>query len=202
MKFKSLPLIILLLSAFFAIFSNARAQESDLNKYLVSIQSTNVFSRQRAVLLLAQEREKLIKNLSDVLEGSASLEIKLEAARVLGKYRATEAVDILVKNLTLEDQGHQMLSGMVSEEDYEYLIYPVSMALEKIGNPSIDKLLEISAENDDPKMRTKILKILCRIEGDRDIVRLRLEKALKAEQNPQKQARLQAALKSVDDVKF
>jgi hypothetical protein len=41
------------------------------------------------------------------------------------------------------------------------------------------------------------LQALTRIDVDKDISQLRLQKALKAEKNPQKQARLQAAIKSL-----
>ena len=74
-------------------------------------------------------------------------------------------------------------------------------ALIKIGNPSIPAVIRNLAESDDAKVRELSLTALYHIDGDKDITQLRLQKALKAEKDLQKQARLQAALKSLSEIK-
>ena len=74
-------------------------------------------------------------------------------------------------------------------------------ALIKIGTPSIPAMIRNLKESDDARVRELSLEILYHIEGDKDIVQLRLQKALKAEKDLQKQARLQAALKSLSEIK-
>jgi len=74
-------------------------------------------------------------------------------------------------------------------------------ALIKIGNPSIPAMMRNLAESDDAKARELSLQVLTRIDGDKDISQLRLQKTLKAETDSTKQTRLQAALKSLAELK-
>ena len=69
----------------------------------------------------------------------------------------------------------------------------------KIGSPAIPPLIQNLEESDDPTVRKLSLFVLCFIDGDKDIVQLRLQKALKAEKDPKKQARIQAAIKSLPE---
>jgi HEAT repeat protein len=73
-------------------------------------------------------------------------------------------------------------------------------ALIKIGTPAIPAVIKNLAESNDAEVRKLSLEVLCRIEGDNDIVQLRLQKALAAEKDLQRQARLQAALKALAEL--
>ncbi len=53
-----------------------------------------------------------------------------------------------------------------------------------------------------PLQRRVSLQVLTRIDGDKDISRLRLQKALNAQKDSQKQARLQMALKTLGETQF
>jgi hypothetical protein len=70
-------------------------------------------------------------------------------------------------------------------------------ALIAIGNPSIPAMIRNLADSDDARVRELSLQVLTRIDGDKDISKLRLQRALKTGKDSQKQARLQAALKSL-----
>lgn len=61
------------------------------------------------------------------------------------------------------------------------------------GCPSIPAMLRNLEESDDAQMRKLSLEVIYRIKSDKDIAQLRLQKALHAETDTQKQARLQAA---------
>jgi len=80
--------------------------------------------------------------------------------------------------------------------------YPAMDALVKIGNPSIPAVIRNLEESEDAKVRELSLKVLYRIEGDKDIVQLRLQKALEVQQDSKKKARLQTALQALLDPKF
>ena len=80
--------------------------------------------------------------------------------------------------------------------------YPAMDALIKIGNPSIPAMIRNLAESDDAKYQELSLQVLYRIDGDKDIVQLRLQKALASEKDSQKQARLQSALKALAETSF
>jgi hypothetical protein len=54
------------------------------------------------------------------------------------------------------------------------------------------------ADSDKATVTKLSLQVLYGIEGDKDIVRLRLQKALEAETNPQKKARLQSAIQELE----
>ena len=62
--------------------------------------------------------------------------------------------------------------------------YPVVDALVKIGNPSIPAVIQNLAETEDGQVIELSLEVLYRIEGDKDIVQLRLQKASFAESDP------------------
>jgi hypothetical protein len=75
------------------------------------------------------------------------------------------------------------------------------MALIEIGNPSTPAVIRNLADSDDPKVRELSLRVLTRIDNDKDISQLRLQKVLKAETDPKKQARLKAALNALAEMK-
>lgn len=181
-------------------------EEATLDGCLKLIQSSNDFERNRVVVIFDNQRKKAIRSLIATLDGQFPLEVKLDAARALGQYRAPEAVAVLVKNLQLEiafeKQSHQILSGLDTDEQHAFRLKPISTGIEKLGSPAIPALLGCLVANDDAKVRELSLKILYHIDGDKDIVQLRLQKALAAEKDSQKQARLQSALKSLADTSF
>lgn len=140
------------------------------------------------------QRLRTIQALLRIFNDSKSHpDAKCCAAAYLGMMRASEAADSLATNMALQPPL-----------DPHYAVYgppfgynPVIDALVAIGNPSIRAVMRNLAESDDAKVREFSLQVLVRIDGDKDIVRLRLQKALKAEKDSQSQARLQAALKSL-----
>jgi hypothetical protein len=115
------------------------------------------------------------------------------AASYLGELRAAEAADSLAAQITIRPPlgGHEPLGG------YD----PVVMALIEIGNPFTPAVIRNLADSDDPKVRELSLRVLTRIDNDKDISQLRLQKVLKAETDPKKQARLKAALNALAEMK-
>ena len=57
-------------------------------------------------------------------------------------------------------------------------------------------------ESDDAKVRESSLNVLISIEGDKDVVQLRLQKALDAQSDAKKKDRLKAAIKSIPEIKL
>jgi hypothetical protein len=144
------------------------------------------------------ERGKLITKLLEILKNPQSTNFdQCAAAYYLGEMRAPQAADILAAQITLKlDFKHLDLNGLpVMPTDF------AQEALIKIGNPSIPAVIRNLAESDDAKARELSLLVLYRIEGDKDIVQLRLQKALKTEADSQKQTRLQSAIKALADLK-
>ena len=74
---------------------------------------------------------------------------------------------------------------------------PAVYALIKIGIKSIPAVIRNLEERDDAQVRDLSLKVLYRIEGDKDLVQLRLQKALAAQKDSQKQTRLKLALEAL-----
>jgi HEAT repeat protein len=62
------------------------------------------------------------------------------AVNVIGELRATEAIDILIKNLNRTGEN-----GLVSSIHY----HPVARALAKIGEPAIPQLIEVLSSSDE-----------------------------------------------------
>jgi hypothetical protein len=125
---------------------------------------------------------------------------KCVAAYYLAGLRCEKAVTALAANIKLQYDEQfaspphsfpKMLPGEHISAD----------ALVGIGNPSIPAMIRKLSESDDAKVRELSLQVLTRIDGDKDISQLRLQKALKAETDSEKQARLQAALKALAETK-
>jgi hypothetical protein len=119
-------------------------------------------------------------------------------------------VDALIQNINLDVRG-RAIKGLLSEDEAN----PVSTSLEKIGNPSIQGIIKFLGEKGsfsesgttfDARKSIDVsilmLKTLCRIDGDKGIVELRLQKALKEETDAQKQARLQMAIGDLEKTTF
>lgn len=124
-----------------------------------------------------------------------------EAAYCLGELRASEAANVLGAKISLALNTGKRSLIYYNFPNPEITEHPVMHALIKIGNPSIPAVIRNLAESDDAKVRELSLTALYHIDGDKDITQLRLQKALKAEKDLQKQARLQAALKSLSEIK-
>jgi hypothetical protein len=162
---------------------------------LASVLSTNnlrLFETTRANF--AGEQKRLTADLSSVLKDRRSSNFnKCAAAYYLGELRSGEAVAALAAEITLEFDpsdipiwGYPVISGR-----------PAMEALIKIGNPSIPTVSRILADSDDVKVRELSLEVLLRIEGDKDLVQLLLQKAFDSQSDPAKKARLQLAKKSL-----
>lgn len=147
------------------------------------------------------QRQEIIRGLTGVLKSPQSQNSsKRYAAYFLGQLCATEAVDELAANITLN--ANPPVTGTLYEMEAEWNGAAAESALCKIGAPAIPALIRNLSTNNDQKVRLASLWVLCCIEGDKDIVQLRLQKALKAEKDPQKTARLQGALDELPGMKY
>jgi HEAT repeat protein len=110
--------------------------------------------------------------------------------------RAIEAVEPLASKITLKfDISHLLIQELPVIPGH-----PAMEALIQIGNPSIPAVIRNLADSDDAEIRDLSLKALYRIEGDKEIAQLRLQKAMATEKDSQKQARLQAVLKALPEI--
>ncbi len=149
----------------------------------------------RVVRNFTEDRQKLIRELLETFNNSNTPNFnRCTCALYLGEMRAADAASALAPAISLELDPHVEIKGvMLAQFD------PAFNALVKIGSPAIPALIQNLAESDEANVRTLSLKALNRIDGDGDIVRLRLQKALKAETQSQRKKRLQAALKAVEE---
>jgi hypothetical protein len=197
---KILTAMILLFFAQIYIFAQNNTDPLSLLK------SDDYANRKEGIALLKQKRTESINNLIAILNGNFSLDVKDCAAIALGNCRASEAVDTLIQNIGLDVRG-RAIKGFPTEEEMS----PVSTSLQKIGSPSVPAIIKLLEEKGrflesggtleerrNAEMSVLLLNTLCRIDGDKDVVKLRLQKALSLETDPQKQARLQSGLKALD----
>src|SRR5882724_8828139 len=122
---------------------------------------------------LQKIRQILLTKLSSENDG-----VRFYAAYLLGEYRFPDAVDSLNKVITLKDNRPRFAEGF-------WDMFPAMEALAKIGAPSIPAMIRNLAESDDGKVRELSLKVVHYIDKDKDIVQLRLQKALAAEKDSQ-----------------
>jgi HEAT repeat protein len=158
---------------------------------IASVKANNPDAVDGIVGKLHSERGQLIRELLTVFQDKKSSNVEqCAAAYYFGELKASEAVDALAANITLAfSQPVDHLTILMNASSVEALI--------KIGNPSIPAMIRNLAESDDSKVRDLSLQVLTRIDGDKDIVQLRLQKALNAETDSTKKARIQSALKSL-----
>ena len=145
-----------------------------------------------------QHSEELFAILKDSKSSNLN---RCAAAYYLGEMHVPNASGTLANSIILQFDKSQ-LPLVKHLETIEIPEHQAMEALIKIGNPSIPAVIRNLAETDDTKVRDLSLQVLYRIDGDKDIVQLRLQKALKAEKDSQKQARLQSALKALAETSF
>ncbi|MGH7990555.1 MAG: hypothetical protein ACREDS_10255, partial [Limisphaerales bacterium] len=158
----------------------------------------------KAAYSLSADRRRLGSELLDILSDAKSSNLKQCAtAYYLGEMSITNATSELADKITLQLNASSMRDILNMDEllpKLPNMEHPAMDALVKIGNPSIPAVIRNLAESDDAQVRKLSLQVLYRIDGDKDITQLRLQKALKAETDSQKQARLQAALKALGEI--
>lgn len=146
------------------------------------------------------EQTQLKTNLLAILDDPKSTAMNQYcAAYYLGELKASEAVTSLAAKIRLSLNDTDALFSRLPGTNMG--TYSAMIALIKIGTPSIPAVMGNLAESDDTLVRQLSLEVVERIDNDKDITHLRLEKALKAEKDAQKQARLQAALKALTETK-
>jgi hypothetical protein len=187
----TVSVIIILSTNAFADDTNEAVKTKDM---MASLQNNYLPTVERTISDFSSERQQMIADLLNVFKDAKSSNLsQCAAGYCLGEIRASEAADTLASKITLELD----LSKYPIDHFPICAGTPILQALVKIGNPSFPAVIRNLEESDDIQVRDLSLKVLYRIDGDKDIVQLRLQKALKAEKDPQKQARIQAAIKSL-----
>lgn len=166
------------------------------NAILSSVRAGNIDSFDKTAQRIQIKNEKLVSELLFILTDIKSSNFqRCSSAYFLGEMHAARAVEALVTNITLYlNQPIDHLTVLMEP--------PAVEALVKISTPSISPIIQNLGNTDDINVRKLSLQVLYRIEGDKDIVKLRLQKALKAETDPQKQGRLQSALNELEETSF
>ena len=166
-----------------------------------STHTDNIYVFEKVADNFKNQRDQLSSNLLKVFQDKSLSNLnRCAAAYYLGEIRSSETADVLASDIALQfDKSQIKIKHLII---INIPAYPVMDALIKIGSPSIPAMIRNLTENDDVQIRNLSLKVLCRIDGDKDIVQLRLQKALAAEKDPEIQARLQTALKMLGEVSF
>ncbi len=141
------------------------------------------------------ERGQFINSLLDIFRNPKSSNFQqCASAYFLGEMHATEAIDALASNITLFLGVSDHISILDSP--------PAVHALVEMGAKSIPAVIRNLEEKDEIPVRDFSLQALYRIEEDKDVVQLRLQKALSAQKDSQKKARLQLAIKALGEPSF
>lgn len=147
--------------------------------------------RAEAMKSLCQARQAIISALLTIMDGETSADIKRDVAKVLGDYRAVEAVEPLVRNLELELQL-RILKGLIKDED----LCPISQALKKIGKPAIPALLAKITASDNAVLIQRCAKICVDIEGQ-EVAELIMNRHLEKVPKSEEKNRLKQALDAI-----
>lgn len=179
------------------------AQENfNLSDILVSAKTSNIYILNKAVDGFKKQDNYLTLKLVQILKEEKSLNLnRCASAFYLGEMRRSDSANALAEAIPLTvDMSKINLMGLPDVLPAMGK-YPAVEALVKIGNPSIPAVIQNLADSDDVKVRDLSMQVLTRIDSDKDISQLRLQKALKAETDSQKKARLQTAINSLSEKK-
>jgi HEAT repeat protein len=143
------------------------------------------------------QRQETITELIAVLNGNYPRQSKLNAAKALGIYRATEGIDALIRNLSYDMDEQALSPDSLKELDD---VFPISKALERIGTPAIPALLKKITETDQPKEARVCAKICLAVEGE-EIAKLKFQHAIEAESDSNKKAKIQSAMAFLNNTK-
>ncbi|MGH7976327.1 MAG: HEAT repeat domain-containing protein [Limisphaerales bacterium] len=199
MKYKSIK-YLLFLCIFVCIEINLATQAQNsassvtVEDIIASVQANNPDAVDGVAWKLHNEHKQLVEKLLNIFKNAKSSNVeRCAAVYYFGDLKISEAVDALAANITLSfNEPVDHLSIVMGASSVNALI--------EIGSPSIPPLIRNLAESDDVQVRKLSLEVLYQIDGDKDITQLRLQKALKAEKNSQKQARLKSALKALGEI--
>ena len=177
--------LILVFGIFGIVTFASLAQSNSTNQGAI-----NQFSRSKdgspLIRTLVLQRQKALEQLILILDGDSPRESKLNAAKALGIYRATEGIDVLIRNLSLEmDIQTVAPDSLMKPED----VFPISKALEKIGNLAVPALIKTISETDEPKIARKCTLICLAIDG-KEITELKFQTAAQSESAPQRKKKI------------
>ncbi len=131
-------------------------------------------------------RQQIIQSLIKIIDNPQStVYAKGCAANYLGEMRASEAADSLAAHITNNPPGASWARTAFHEVPYGDTLPSVS-ALIKIGSPAIPAVIRNLAESDVEQVRTCSMVVLESVEGDKDVMQLRLQKALDAQTDARK----------------
>ncbi len=161
--------------------------------------------RNRAVKWLADQRQEIIAEAMKTLAGPYSDDVRMAAARTLGEYRASEAVSLLMANLEMERHvPHSGPIGMselyAGEQEMRSRDFPLTVALERIGEAAIPALIGRIKTADDVETELTCMTVCWRVEGP-DVTQFRLQKEMEAERDVNTKGRIQLALQMMDDIR-
>jgi HEAT repeat protein len=168
-------------------------------KALESLVSTNRGIRMAAAAELDKARRQLVRELMAILGGTNSDRVKVAAAIVLGEYRASEAVPILVRHLEWDQAAPREAGGVMrheTKEELEETGWPVTQALVKIGMPAIPALLDRVTNTEDAGTTARCIWICQLIEGP-EVTQFRLRGLLEKESDQKKKERIRSALEAL-----
>jgi hypothetical protein len=211
MKIATFALIICVLATFVLMpraYSHASGNEqllvraSSSDDPLISLTSTNQQIRWKALEQMEKGPHVSIDSLLVILRGTNADIVKVDAAIVLGRYRATNAVPDLIEHLDLDSAGRpdHIIFGSAPFPESQEMNFPILAALMAIGKPAIPQCLDKITQTDDPITRKKCGWICNRVEGS-EAAESRLKSLLEKETDTQKRARLEAALEDLEEFK-
>lgn len=185
----------ILISLSVLLLSSATLRGESEMKPVDLIKADEPEKRIQGMKTLRQARQDIIQTLIPILDGQFSAEVKEDTAKVLGEYRAVEAVDALVRNIEL-DIRMRFIKGWLKEED----IHPISHALVKIGTPAVPAVLMKITQTDNQALLKRCAQICLEIEG-RDIAEIVIKKHSDKQTDADAKQKLNQALDVINKTK-
>jgi HEAT repeat protein len=173
------------------------SQDSSISNVIAAVVADDYRLFDQACYQNLSEKEQAAHQFLVIFKDPASSNFKrCAAAYYLGELSNKNAINDLASSISLAFKY-----DVDSLRIPAFAGYPAMDALVKMGSSSIPALIRNLTESKDTLVQDLSLQAIIRIDNDRDISQLRLQKAIKSETDLQKQTRLQSALASLAQTK-
>ncbi len=149
-------------------------------------------ARMKVLSHVDEQRNELLGVLLKHLGTSSSKDVQAAAIYLIGRHRLSEGVSDLIRRIDL-DTGERGLAKSLPLWDR----YPAMEALITIGRPSVLPAVEVLATETNDLRRDLAVKVV-RYAEDAGVAKFILERALSAEKDPNRVAKLKDALSRLD----
>ena len=166
--------------------------EQELMDLFSRLDSLDEQKRQRLLSGVDEQRNELLRVLTQFIDTSKSPNVRAAAIYLIGRHRLSSGVNILMDNLDFT-----IPTQTLAEPEPLWERYPAMEALITIGRPAVRATVELLATDTNDLRRNLAVKVVRYVE-DAEIAEFILKRAHASESDPIRKANLKEALSRLE----